>query len=446
MLVPDRSRDHDRQRRQDIQEQFLSSLAIFGGPKTIQGEFPPYPSIGDAERRAVLEVITGGSLSGFYGSYGEQFLGGTWVRRLEKEWLARFGCAHAITMNSATSCLSAAMGAIGISPGDEVILAPTTMSATAMAPLSYGGIPVFVDIDPSTFCMSVDAAAAALTSQTRAILVTNLFGQPAELAKLRALADSHGIFLIEDNAQGPLAAENGRYAGTIGHIGVFSLNYHKHIHCGEGGVCATDDPTLALRLQAIRNHAENIVDPAGIADLTNMVGANYRLSELSAAVAIAQLADADGHVERRERIARRLSEGLKDLDGVTIPLQRSQCRHVFYVWAAKLDAVELGVDRGRFSRALAAEGFPHFTGYVAPLYWLPIFQRRKAIGRDGFPFNLAPHVSYERGLCPVAERMHVTELMGFEPCIHNLSDHDIDQLIAAFRKVHANRAELRRLN
>src|SRR5262249_5209652 len=157
------------------------------------------------------------------------------------------------SINSATSGLMAAMGAAGISPGDEVIMPPFTMSATAMAPLTYGGIPVFVDIEPDTFCLDLDAVRAAIGARTRAVLAVNLFGHPARLHELRALCDEHGLKLIEDNAQAMLAEEHGRYAGTIGHIGVFSLNYHKHIHSGEGGICTTDDERLARRLQQIRN-------------------------------------------------------------------------------------------------------------------------------------------------------------------------------------------------
>ena len=131
-----------------------------------------------------------------------------------------------------------------------------TMSATVMAPLIYGGIPVFVDIEEDYFCIDLNKVELAINSKTKAIIAVNLFGHPAELRRLRDLADKNGIYLIEDAAQCPLASENSFYAGTIGHIGVFSLNYHKHIHTGEGGICCTDDDELALRLRAIRNHGK----------------------------------------------------------------------------------------------------------------------------------------------------------------------------------------------
>ena len=419
----------------------MAKLAIHGGIPVLPQELPKYRGLGPDEARAAAEVVASGCLSAFYGSWGDEFLGGPKVKEFERAWCARFRTAHAVSMNSATSGLIAAMGAIGIGPGDEVIVPPYTMSATAMAPLFYGGIPVFADIDPVTFCLDPAQVEKAITPRTRAILAVNLFGHPAPLARLRALADARGLKLVEDNAQGPLAEESGRLAGTVGHIGVFSLNYHKHVHAGEGGVCVTDDAGLALRLQLIRNHAENIAEPAGLADITNMVGFNFRLTELSAAIGLAQLAKVDAHVRAREELAEKLTRELGGLEGIAAPEVRPGCRHVHYLWCARLDEAVLGVSRERFSRALAAEGFPHFNGYVRPLYLLPVFQRRQAIGSGGWPFSLS-QVRYEEGSCPVAERMHFRELLCFEICMHQGDGEAADRLVEAFRKVHAHRKEL----
>lgn len=415
-----------------------SNLAVHGGLPVVRRPLPPDSTIGEAEFKAVRRVFRRGSLSGFYGSWGEEFLGGTEVKDFERAWGECFSVPHVVSVNSATSGLFAAMGALGIGPGDEVIVPPYTMSATVMAPLIYGGIPVFVDIEPETFCLDVEKVAAAMTSRTKAIIAVNLFGHPARLHDLAALARSSGIALVEDNAQGPLATEDGAYAGTVGDIGVFSLNYHKHIHTGEGGMCVTRDASLALRLRAIRNHAENIVAPAPIPDPVNMVGYNYRMTEMSAAVGIAQLAKIEAEVSRRQRLAEGLSAGLVGLEGVTPPIVRPGCRHVYYVWSARLDEARLGVSREKFSAALAAEGFPHFVGYVRPLYMLPVFQRRLAIGQDGWPFTLTDR-QYTKGMCPVAERMHEREVLCFETCAYRIDDGLLADLVAAFRKVHANR-------
>jgi perosamine synthetase len=421
----------------------MSKLAILGGEPVIKAPFKPYQSIGQKEKAAVMAVMDSGCISGFYGSWNDKFWGGEKIQEFEKAWAKRFNAKHAISVNSNTSGLYAAMAAIGVGPGDEVILSPYTMSATAMAPLGYGAIPVFADIEPETFGLDPACVEAAITPRTRAILVTNIFGHAARLQELKALADKHDLYMIEDNAQAPLGTdESGGYCGTIGHIGIFSLNYHKHIHTGEGGICTTNDDNLAQRLAMVRNHAEAVVEPSGIADLTNMYGMNYRMTELSAAIGLVQLEDIDIHVSRRETLAQALSEAASSIDGVTPPVVRDECRHVYYVWAAQVEAAVLGVSRTRFSQALAAEGVPNFEGYLMPLYKLPIFQKRIAMGRDGFPFNQSD-VTYEDGMCPVVEDMKFNKMLGFEPCVYDMSDADIKMVQDAIYKVGENIGELR---
>lgn len=420
----------------------MSDLALFGGSPAVSGPLKPFRTIGLRERTLVNEVLDDGLLSGFYGSWGPEFRGGRMVRRLEEQWAAKFDARHAVSVNSATSGLIAAMGAVGIGPGDEVIVPPYTMSATAVAPLFYGGIPVFADVEPETYCLDPARVAEQITARTKAIIVVNLFGHPAALAELRALADRHGVALVEDNAQGILARENGRFAGTIGHIGVFSLNVHKHIQAGEGGICTTEDDTLALRLQAIRNHGENVVQDAGIANLANIVGFNIRMTELSAAVTLAQLERVDEIVAGRQAVAQRLSAGLEGMPGIAPPTVREGCEHVYYVLALRLDEAKLGFSRDRFIKAVKAEGVPLYAGYVNPLYRLPLFQQRIAIGRNGFPFNLVPERRYDDGLCPVAERLHDEEFVGYEICAYDPTPGQLEQMIAGIRKVVDRRREL----
>lgn len=420
----------------------MSNLALLGGTPAVDMSLRHYRSMGDAETAAVIDVMKSDCLSGFYGSPGDEYWGGPRVREFEAAWRKRYDVAHAVSVNSATSGLFAAMGAIGISPGDEVIVPPWTMSATVMAPLVYGAIPIFADIESETFGLDPEEVRKAITPRTRAILAVNLFGHPARLDELRAIADEKGIYLVEDNAQAPLGEDQGRPSGTIGHIGVFSLNYHKHIHTGEGGICVTNDDVLGKRLAMIRNHAENATEWLGMDDLTNMIGFNYRMTELSAAVGLVQLRNADAHVERRERFARRLSEGVGNLRGVKTPAVRERCRHNFYCWVATYDADAVGLDRDVFRDALMAEGVPCSTGYVAPLYRLPVFQKRIALGRDGFPFTLgAP--DYSKVRCPVAERLHEREALLIEICAWETSDALADRMAEAFHKVHRGAAELR---
>lgn len=416
-------------------------LALFGGAPTLAPPLERFRSMGEAERVAVDAVMRDDLLSGFYGSPGDEFFGGPRIRALESAWAKKFDVPHAISVNSATSGLFAAMGAIGLSPGDEVIVPPTTMSATVMAPLVYGGIPVFADIEDDYFCIDPEAVRAAITPRTRAILAVNLFGHPAELKTLRAIADAAGIYLVEDSAQAPFAMEAGQRAGTIGHIGVYSLNYHKHLHTGEGGICVTTDDKLARRLQLIRNHGENSTDWLGEADLTNMIGFNYRMTELSAAVGLVQLGQIEALVGRCQDAVPRLSAGIADLEGLIVPPVRTECSHNYYCWTLRCKPEELGISRQTFCDALAAEGIETGAGYVPPLYMLPAFQQRRALGRDGFPFTLSER-TYDKGLCPVAERLHEEEIFVFEPCQWDLGGDAVDRIIAAFRKVHGARDRL----
>ena len=185
------------------------------------------------------------------------------MREFERFCEAHFGVRHAVTVNSWTSGLIAAVGAVGLEPGDEVVVSPWTMCASATAIVHWNGIPVFADIEPDMFCLDPRSVEACITPRTRAIMAVDIFGQSADMTALRAVAARHGLKLISDTAQAPGALNGARWAGTLADVGGFSLNYHKHIHTGEGGVLVTDDDTLAERLQLIRNHAEAVVAGPG---------------------------------------------------------------------------------------------------------------------------------------------------------------------------------------
>ena len=419
----------------------MSNLALLGGRPVFEKPLKPYCSISKKEIEAVNNVLKSGCLSGFFGSWEEGFLGGPFIQKLEENWSKKFNVKNSISFNSNTSGLFAAMGAIGISPGDEVIVPCTTMSATAMCPIIYGGIPVFADIDEEYFCIDLESVKSKISSKTKAIIAVNLFGHPAKLKELKSLAKKNDLYLIEDNAQAPLGEENGQLAGTVGDIGVFSLNYHKHIHSGEGGICVTNDQNLATRLQMIRNHAEAVVGPSGTNDIINMVGFNYRMTEMSAAVANIQLKDINQHVAKRVKIAETLSENLKDLEGIHVPKVREDCKHVYYEWSAKFDEKIIGVSREVFVKALNAEGFSCFGGYIQPLYNLPIFKQKIAIGSSGFSFSESKH-DYKDDKCPVAESLYKNYFLLFEPCAFEISMNELEKLIDAFKKVYENRSEL----
>jgi dTDP-4-amino-4,6-dideoxygalactose transaminase len=424
----------------------LSVLAINGGPPVRSTPFPRYNTIGEEEKRAVMAVLDTGVLSGFLGTWSPAFYGGTNVQTLERNWEAFFGVKHAISVNSATSGLYAAAGAAGIGPGDEVIVSPYTMTASASAAIVYGAIPVFADIDEDTFCITPETIRERLSPQTKAIIVVDLLGHPADIDGIMDIAREHNLVVIEDAAQVPGATHNGRHVGTLAHMGVFSLNYHKTIHTGEGGVIVTDDPVLADRLALIRNHGEVVVKDKGVEDIVNLVGFNYRMTEIEAAIGIEQLKKLPSLHPPRVKCADFLTAHLKDFPGLKTPVVKEGVVHGYYRYALRFDEDEVGISRDRFVDALNAEGIPMVKGYTEPLYLEPMYQRRIAFGRDGFPFTYPGYkgtVSYEPGICPVIERLYYKELMCTDVCHANTTEADLMDVVHAFQKVYDNIGELR---
>jgi len=421
-------------------------LAINGGTPVRDTPFPRYNTIGDEEKRAVMEVLDSGVLSGFLGTWSPAFYGGTKVQQLERDWEAFFGVRHAVTVNSATSGLYAAVGAAGVGPGDEVIVSPYTMTASASAAVVYGAIPVFADIDEDTFCITPKTIRERLSEHTKAIIVVDLLGHPAEMDEIMEIAGERNLIVIEDAAQVPGATYNGRYVGTLAHMGVFSLNYHKTIHTGEGGVVVTDDPGFADRLALIRNHGEVVVKDKGVDDIVNLIGFNYRMTEIEAAIGIEQLKKLPSLHAPRVKCADFLTAHLKDMPGLKTPVVKPGVVHGYYRYALRFDEGVVGVPRDRFVDALNAEGIPMVKGYTEPLYLEPMYQKRIAFGRDGFPWTYPGYrgmVSYEPGICPVIERLYYKELMCTDVCHANTSESDLLDVVQAFEKLYSNIGELR---
>lgn len=412
------------------------TLAIHGGSSAISVPLSPFKSIGEDEVSAAAEVVRGQVLSAYIGAPGEGFMGGPHVRAFEQKAAAHFGVRHALAVNSWTSGLIAAVGAMGIEPGDEIITTPWTMSATAMAILHWNAIPVFADIDLTTFNIDPASTERLVTDRTRAILLVDIFGQAADVGALREIADRHGLVLLGDTAQAPGAQHDNRFTGTQVDIGGFSLNYHKHIHCGEGGILVTDDDEYARKLALIRNHAESVVDPASD-DLVNMVGYNFRMGEIEAAIASVQLDKLAERVADRQRVAEELDAGLSGLRGLTTPRVEADGTHVYYVYGMTLDIEGLGVSRAAIIAALKAEGVPGLMAGYTNIHRLPIFTQQIAYGADHFPWSLRPdrEFIYGTGSCPVAEDLHDSRFLGINLCMFQFPSEDVAKVVAAFNKV-----------
>jgi perosamine synthetase len=424
----------------------MSTLGINGGKPVRSRPFPRYNTIGEEEKRAVECVLDGGVLSGFLGTWSPAFYGGTKVQELERNWEAYFGVKHAVTVNSATSGLYAAVGAARVGPGDEVIVSPYTMTASASAAIVYGAIPVFADIDEETFCITPKTIRERLSPYTKAIIVVDLLGHPAEMDEIMEIARERNLVVIEDAAQAPGGTYHDRYTGTLAHIGVFSLNYHKTIHTGEGGVVVTNDSDLAERVALIRNHGEVVVKDKGVDDIVNLVGFNYRMTEIEAAIGIEQLKKLPLLHPPRVHCAEFLTERLKKFPGLKTPVTRDGVVHGYYRYALRFDESVVGVSRDRFVDALNAEGIPMVKGYTEPLYLEPMYQKRIAFGRDGFPWTYPSWkgtVDYSLGSCPVIERLYYRELMCTDVCHAQVMESDLLDVVAAFEKIFANLDELK---
>jgi perosamine synthetase len=432
----------------------MAKLAINGGAPIRTELFPAYNSIGSEEKEAVIKILDSGNLSQYIGAWHADFLGGSTVKEFEKNWANAFGVKHAVSLNSNTSGLFTSMGAIGIVPGDEVIVSPYTMSASAIAPLIYGGIPVFADIDPITFCMDPASIESKITPRTKAIIVVHIFGHPADMDQIMKIAKKYSLYVIEDCAQAPMGKYKGKFVGSIGDIGVFSLNYHKHIHTGEGGVITTNNDLLADRCQLIRNHAENITEPREIEDLTNLIGYNYRMTEIESAIGNQQLKKLPGLIDDRLKNVKFLNRELSKFDALTIQDEQPEDSvHAYYLYPIKFNKEIAGVDRNKFVNALKAE-IPSAVlretapligaGYVKPLYLQPIYQKKAA-----WAFNPAlckSVLSYELGTCKVAEQMHFHELITHEYMRPGMTEKDMMDVVDAFAKVFENIDELKAVN
>ncbi|MBK8270581.1 MAG: DegT/DnrJ/EryC1/StrS family aminotransferase [Planctomycetes bacterium] len=333
-------------------------------------------SFGEDEIRMLREVLERGVLISQYGKV---------VPRLENAFAAWCDVPHCTAVSSGTAALHTAIAAVDPQPGDEFISSPITDMGAIMPVFYQGAIPIFADVDPITCNVTAETIAARISSRTKAIIVTHLFGLPCDMDPIMALAKKHGIMVIEDAAQGFGATYKGRKVGTIGDVGCFSLQQGKHITCGEGGFVVTRDAELARFMKLYHDKGWGFGDAQPDHEF---LGLNYRMTELQGAVAMAQLPKLDEFVAKRRELAARLTQRLSRIDGIICPPDHEDCTHVYWRYSIRVVEPLTAADLDRMSNALRSIGArtaPRYTQKLAFEYGF--IKNRKMFGNSGFPFN-----------------------------------------------------------
>lgn len=379
----------------------MKDLAVNGGPRAIEGTLPSFRdasgrTMGKAEEDALIEVIRSGRLS---------FLTGPKVGEFERAFAERYGAKHAVAVANGTAALHTAVTYLNPEPGDEIILSPITDIGTVIPVIAQLAIPVFADVDPAT--QSIDPASIErnITPRTRAIIVTHIYGHPADMDAIMAIARAHDLFVIEDCAQSHLASYKGRLCGTIGNVACFSFQQSKHMTTGDGGmVISNEDNRFGRSLR----HCSDKGWPRERGGRDHLfLATNYHMTELQAAVGFEQLKKLDGFVASRIASADRMTKLLADLPVMPI-LPAAETVGVYFFYSFRLDPSRLSAPVPEVMKALAAEGIDGFVGYPGqtPLYNYPVIREHRTFGESGYPFTLpgARRIDYSSSLCPVAER------------------------------------------
>lgn len=390
-------------------------LALLGGSPVRPADkaWPKWPVVTETERRAVNEVLESGRW--WYGDRVAQF---------EQEYARHHGAAHCISCNSGTAALEICLQALGIGPGDEIIVPAYTFVATASAVARVGATPVFVDVD-ETWCIDPAAAEAAITPRTRAIVPVHFGSCIADMDEINALAAARGLAVVEDACHSWGAQYKGKGTGVLGRCGVFSFQMSKNLTAGEGGAILTDDESLAETCRAITN-CGRVKNGAWYGH--EVIGTNARMNEFQAALLLAQLERLEPDRILRERNAARLDAVLADIDGLTPqPGRPGTTRRTYHLYPMTLDPDRFGCTRERFLEAARAEGFGMAPGYPVPLYAQPVFARMP---------QSRPHP------CPVTEDLCASRGLWFTHYFLLGSEDDIDDIGRIFRKIKAHAADL----
>lgn len=413
----------------------MSELAFLGGQKTRTEPYPQWPVWDQRDIVAVTHVIQSGQWGG-YPYPGPQ------TAELAQKFALLQGGGYAVPMVNGTVTMEVACRAAGIGWGDEVIVPAYTFQATAAAPMAAGAIPVIVDVDPNTYCIDPKAVEKAVTPLTKAIIPVHLGHQMADMDALMVIAEKFNLIVIEDSAHAHGAKWRGKGAGTIGHFGSFSLQSSKILTTGEGGILLCRTPELAAKAASIidcgRPHA-----PGGGPEIEGetTMGANYRMAEIQAALAVVGLARFPEQAIQRESMAAYMDEALSEVPGVRV-LKRDP-RHTsrsFYRYVFAIDPQTFGVEHDVACSALNAEGIDCWMGYEAMNHYT-LFQPQ--LSKLAVPNAFPEYFKFDQMHMPVAERACEHEAVWLDEAIFRAGPKGVDDAVEAIHKIQRNATVLR---
>ena len=415
-------------------------LAIHGGtPVLRRSDYKNWPIITRDDRRLINEVLDSGIMAG--GAAPQ-------VTALEREWSEHTGAKYCLTTTSGTAALHMALAAVGVGPGDEVITSAFTFLASASCALHQNAIPVFVDIDPRTYCMDPAKLEAAINERTRAIIPVHIQGLPADMEPIIEIAEKHSLSIIEDACQAHGATYKGKMVGTMGDVGTFSLNNFKNLCGGEGGLFITDDEALLKKGMLIRCFGDEIDEVSHRRKYNaSILGYMYRNQELPAALARAQLLHLNEYNDIRIANADFLTEELAKIPGVIPPYCPAECKHVYFMYNVRFDPDAAGVEceprrfRIAVEKALYKEGLLVGQWQTMPVPAQDIFQSKLGYGGSSYPWavNEQKGIRYTYNVDDFPEAQKLCDTYTIVHGIHAPNSIELMKgFIEAFRKVFSN--------
>ncbi len=417
----------------------MDQLAINGGPKAVTNQLVGWPKLSNRAIDAVTEVLKSGKINYWTGPKGREF---------EQAYADWQGSEYAISVANGTAALHVALTALGIGPGDEVVVPSYTFIASSFSIVQAGAVPRFADVNIDDHCISVESAEKLVNARTKAIMPVHLYGNVCDMDPILAFAEKHGLYVIEDNAEAFGGAYKGRKTGTIGHIAGCSFCQNKTFTTGgEGGMITTDDEDLAWTARSFRDHGYDVKARLSLRELEqklpyihNMVGWNYRMTEMQSAIGLAELGRMDDwNMPRRRRNAQILIDRLKGMPQVLYaPVDTPERRNGWFVMAFSLDIDNMACDIKQFADTAVAEGAPVWKVFWPQCHTEKAFTERNAFGRSGFPFTSQEYadpesVDYSQVEVPNARwhEAHTFTCFGFP----TFEPEDMEQIADALAKV-----------